>query len=406
MSQGKPLLSPHHHHRRTHNLLLISKLLSQHHAQTSPFTLVLDSLEQPARPLTSEYLRRAARLSPGGRVGNTGGGGSAVVVVFLGFETFARPAGADYFVPCYQYCEDGGQGQGPGQGRGAREAVGDKIAREVGDVLQRSGGKRFLIMIDSLTTLAALSLQQTSNLNLTAFLSSLLQPPALQTKGAEQGEGPQISLVAVYHTDVPLPSLSPLALPFAALSNAYSPSPLSLLSYLATTVITVHSLPILLAEKSARSRSLAAPSFGLPEEMEGVIVGLKSKSLTKLNQEERGIVLELEHRRRSGRGVREWFFLPTSRTATKKSDGQPFREIVTLLDDHPLFRKPDEEEAVEELSGMTFELGLTERQRLEREGVVLPYFDAQKVGGGAGEGGRILYDMGVEDDFDEEEDEI
>jgi len=35
--------------------------------------------------------------------------------------------------------------------------------------------------------------------------------------------------------------------------------------------------------------------------------------------------------------------------------------------------------------------------------VVLPYFDAQK---GGGEGGRILYDMGEEDDFDEDEDEI
>jgi elongator complex protein 5 len=37
--------------------------------------------------------------------------------------------------------------------------------------------------------------------------------------------------------------------------------------------------------------------------------------------------------------------------------------------------------------------------------VVLPYFDAQQ-GNGPGEGGRILYDMGEEDDFDEEEDEI
>ncbi|OAL20769.1 hypothetical protein AYO22_08778 [Fonsecaea multimorphosa] len=314
--------------------------------------------------------------------------------------------------------------------------TGEKIAREVGDILRRSGGKStssfvlvlswvfwlswrslycvdyadpnagFLIMIDSLTTLASLSIQPTANLNLTAFLSSLLQPPALQTKGAEQVEGPQISLVAVYHTDVPLPSPPPSTIPSAVLSNSYSPSPLSLLSYLATTVITVHSLPILLAEKSARSKSLAAPSFGLSEETEGVVIGLKPKSLTKLNQGERGVVLELEHRRRSGRGVREWFFLPTSGGTMKKSDGQPFREIVTLLDDHPLFRKSDEGESVEELSGMTFELGLTERQRLEREGVVLPYFDAQKAGGGAGEGGRILYDMGVEDDFDEEEDEI
>lgn len=90
--------------------------------------------------------------------------------------------------------------------------------------------------------------------------------------------------------------------------------------------------------------------------------------------------------------------------------------------------------------GGTFNLGLTERQRRAREGVVLPYYDAQRrVGGGGGgggvgglgaggvggsqgggdngsqgqvpagrigEGGRILYEMGIEDDFDEEEDEI
>lgn len=37
--------------------------------------------------------------------------------------------------------------------------------------------------------------------------------------------------------------------------------------------------------------------------------------------------------------------------------------------------------------------------------MVLPYFDAQTEIGG-GEGGRILYEMGREDDFDEEEDEI
>jgi len=45
-------------HRRTHNLLLINKLLGQRDAG-SPCTLVLDSLEQSARPLIKEYLRRA-----------------------------------------------------------------------------------------------------------------------------------------------------------------------------------------------------------------------------------------------------------------------------------------------------------------------------------------------------------
>ena len=54
----------------------------------------------------------------------------------------------------------------------------------------------------------------------------------------------------------------------------------------------------------------------------------------------------------------------------------------------------------------TFSLGLTAKQRRDRDAVVLPYFDAQTDVGSAGEGGRILYEMGREDDFDDEEDEI
>ena len=82
------------------------------------------------------------------------------------------------------------------------------------------------------------------------------------------------------------------------------------------------------------------------------------------------------------------------------------KETITLLDDHPLFAQPAglDKEAEEGLEQATFELGLTEKQRQDRENVILPYFDAQKEEGGVG--GRILYDMGVEDDFDEEEDEI
>ncbi|KAK4945533.1 hypothetical protein LTR10_015152 [Elasticomyces elasticus] len=283
-------------HRRTHNLLLISKLLNQRdHA--SPFTLVLDTLEQPANSLLREYLRRS-RLSK-------------TSTIFLSFETFVKPRNVDYFIECY------GETQTPG-----------RIARAVTEILVKGGSR-----------------------------------------------------------------------------PKYSPSPISLLSYLATTIITVHSLPTLLAEKAAHARSLGAPVFGLAEGVEGVVIGLKPRATLKA--EERGVVLELEHRRKSGRGVLEWYFLPTGSKPQQASTGpQAFREIITLLDDQPLFRKPKDEDASDqEMSGMTFELGLTDRQRLEREGVVLPYFDAQKAGGG-GEGGRILYDMGVEDDFDEEEDEI
>ena len=45
-------------HRRTHNILLISKLLNQRDA-ASPFTLLLDTLEQSAKPLVAECLKRA-----------------------------------------------------------------------------------------------------------------------------------------------------------------------------------------------------------------------------------------------------------------------------------------------------------------------------------------------------------
>lgn len=51
-------------HRRTHNLLLISKLLSLRDT-ASPLTLLLDSLEQPAKPLIKEYIRRAKVSRPG-----------------------------------------------------------------------------------------------------------------------------------------------------------------------------------------------------------------------------------------------------------------------------------------------------------------------------------------------------
>jgi elongator complex protein 5 len=159
------------------------------------------------------------------------------------------------------------------------------------------------------------------------------------------------------------------------------------------------------AEKAARDRSLPAPVFGLSQEVEGIVIGLKPTSKS-IRPGERGIVLELEHRRKSGRGVLEWYFLPLN-SASSKTTTQTFRETVTLLDDHPLFRQDAEIPATSdaELTDMTFSLGLTERQRQEREGVVLPYLDAQKSGA-PNEGGRILYDMGVEDDFDDEEDEI
>jgi len=146
-----------------------------------------------------------------------------------------------------------------------------------------------------------------------------------------------------------------------------------------------------------------------------VLVGEEAQLTSQTDDERRGIVLELEFRRKSGRGLVEWYFLPLPLRIQKGVGGNVQmkggeKETVVLLDDHPLWRVESSNVAGDGDGGegdemnTTFSLGLTERQKRDREGVVLPYFDAQK--GLGGEGGRILYDMGVEDDFDDEEDEI
>jgi len=232
-----------------------------------------------------------------------------------------------------------------------------------------------LLIIDNLNTLAS---DPSTAANLPALLSSFLSPT--------------VSLVAVYHADIPTP-------PSITSASPYTPQPLTVLKYLATTILTTHALNHILAAKAARERSVAEPVFGLAEETEGILLGLGGNSPS-------GLVLEMEYRRKSGRGVREWYFLPHPSLQKHEAAGvrNRFKETVMLLEDHVLYRRPAEEkEQAGDDMDVTFELGLTDRQRQAREGVVLPYFDAQK---GGGEGGRILYDMGEEDDFDEEEDEI
>jgi elongator complex protein 5 len=222
-----------------------------------------------------------------------------------------------------------------------------------------------LIIIDTLHPLASRHPTQ-----LPLFLSSLLAP--------------SVSVVAIYHTDIPLPH-----------HDDYNSHPLTTLTYLATAILKVESLYAVIMRKRARDRSLQEPGWGLGEGREGVLVGLKGEE----NME--GVVLEMELRRKSGRGVRETFVLsPPSANVTSSK--------ICLLDDHPLYAPPKISEGEQSGDGngeveTTFNLGLTEKQRRDREGVVLPYFDAQE---GGGEGGRILYEMEDIDDFDEEEDEI
>lgn len=298
----------------------------------------------------------------------------------MSFETLRKPRGADVFIEAWKQKLSAWQRDvvqclknEPSQSRNSLVFI------RIYSVLTTET-ENFLI-VDTLNPLSS-----THSSTLPALLSSFI--------------GPSTSLLALYHTDVPTFSAPSGPSGPSGSENPYSPTPLTLLCYLATTIFTTHSLHHILAKKAARERSHAEPSFGLETGIEGILQSFGANG-------GEGVVLEMEHRRKSGRGVREWYFLPRHQAAvTSSSQTLRPKETVILLEDHPQYRTPEESSAAAGGDGeadTTFELGLTEKQRRDREGVVLPYFDAQK---GGGEGGRILYDMGSEDDFDEEEDEI
>lgn len=247
-----------------------------------------------------------------------------------------------------------------------------------------------LIIIDLLNPLFT-----THRHHVPTFLSSLLTTPST-------------SLLSTYHLDTSSPSTNPL----------YSPNPITTLTYLSTSILTLTPLSQILARKRFKDKSLVEPTFDLYSLPEGVLSSLKPAKNPGVDGEPGALVIRAELRRKSGRSIIDSFVLtpPQKSSTLSKSTTQTPPQIL-LLADHPLYTPTpsltsptttnnDEDGEVE----TTFNLNLTAKQKRDRENVVLPYFDAQKEGGsrGAGEGGRILYDMGAEDreDFDDEEDEI
>jgi elongator complex protein 5 len=216
------------------------------------------------------------------------------------------------------------------------------------------------------------------------------------------------TLLGVYHQDI-LPQVTP--------GQEYNPEPIKLFDYLATTVIRCVSFAQALAIKAAKERSLPEPTHGLLMGAEGIVQCLKADDI-------RGIVLEAEFRRKSGRPESETYFLPPSRAGADGEYNAPQpgmhvgtlkEEFVKLIAELPEYTDSGLNEWLNNKGNAidneietraTFKLSLTDKEKTAREGVVLPYHDAQNQQGESGEGGRILYDMGAEDDFDEEEDEI
>ncbi|KAM4066638.1 elongator subunit iki1 domain-containing protein [Hirsutella rhossiliensis] len=331
-------------HARSHSLLLLQKMLNLRDA-ASPLTLVLDTLEQTARPLLLELYTRAKI--------------SKTKVILVSLTTVKKPRGVHVLVRA--------------AGRDLKAVRQELMAHYPAAHGKPKPAERAVVVVDSLNSMATADAGF-----LAAFLSSILTPA--------------VSIVAVYHADVPV------ILPKA--SNEYEPAPLTILCHLATAILRLSSLQQEVERQRARNRALQEPEWGLKEEREGVIIGLRGSVESEGG---RGLVIDMELRRRSGRTVSEKFILTPGSSSTG-----PGR--VSLLTDHAMFAAStggggaDGDEG-EEGPESTFDLGLTEKQRKDREGIVLPYFDAQ-TDIGAGEGGRILYDMGREDDFDDEEDEI
>lgn len=325
-----------------HSIHLISRLLNVR-TNASPFTLVLDDLNQRGMQLSGELVRRALSRN--------------VNVVVVAFES-TRFHPAVHHIPAYA------------------NLTADQILSELKSAMSK--GQESLVIVDSLYDL-------------------------LNNKGVDMGVLFNLvahqfasTLVGVYHRDM-IPSQD---------ADKYAPQPLMLFEYMATTIITCKSFAHAIAAKAARERSLAVPTHGLLQGAEGIVESLDAN-------DSRGIVLEAEFRRQSGRSEHETFFLRTARPSdfNYPTNGLPIgiikQDFVTLLDLVPSYNSQEVlgkvKAAADEIES-TFNLALTDKQKQAREGVVLPYFDAQK--GEGGEGGRILYDMGEEDDFDEEEDEI
>ncbi|KAL7795409.1 Elongator complex protein 5 [Trichoderma ceciliae] len=333
-------------HGRSHSLLLLQRLLNLRDA-ASPLTLLLDNLEQPAWPVVSELMTRAKLAK--------------TKIIFLSFSTLRKPRDADVFI----------KAAGKDLNAVSRELLALYPSFQPAAVKDKTA-QRAVVFIDSLNSLSSAATQ-----SLAVFLSSIITPV--------------VSIVAVYHTDVPV------ILPKSF--NEYEPHPFALLCHLATAILTLSNLQQEIERQKARGRSVAEPEWGLKEDREGVLIGLTERGRS---EDRGGVVISMELRRKSGRAVDEKFILMPASAAAKSGPGK-----LCLLTDHSMFTKPEAEQGEEgdDQPESTFNLGLTEKQRKDREGIVLPYFDAQ-TDIGAGEGGRILYEMGREDDFDDEEDEI
>ncbi|CAK7270850.1 hypothetical protein SEPCBS57363_004313 [Sporothrix epigloea] len=368
-------MAAHVQSRSSYSVLVLQRLLNLREG-VSPLTLVLDTVRESGVPLVEEMMLRAKVTSAEKPEQER----TKVVYAASNLAPRRRSPHVDVYV----------------------ERRGQSLEVWQAAIIKASTGPRTLIVIDSVCQIA-----RQDPLHITALVSSLVAPT--------------VSVVGLYHTDrtteATMVGTSPLL--------RGKPHPFRVLCHLATAVLRVMPLHEEVARKRARDRAEEPPAFGWAAG-EGWPYGYSDTARKYGSRREllggqipglarRGLLVTMELRRRSGRAVVEQYVVVLGTPGPWQKGATPCRDI-TVMADHALFATHDPGEAHREGEGdddndnddgptSTFNLGLTEKQRRDREGIVLPYFDAQ-TDIGFGEGGRILYDMGREDDFDDEEDEI
>ncbi|ORY85482.1 Elongator complex protein 5 [Protomyces lactucae-debilis] len=191
----------------------------------------------------------------------------------------------------------------------------------------------------------------------------------------------RICIVALFHADIPL-----LGYP------AHLPTPETLLSFLATTRIQVRSTHHVRLEREAASR---AQTSVIELDLEG-----RDIVLPALGCQDTLLYLEVEHRRRSGRGVHERCVLDTATQQILTEEDVPALQLHSQQGD--VASQQQQQQTLDE-TDIPFKLSLSEKEKQDREGVVLPHFTMQDLPADERHGGHIYYEPDSGDDFDMED---
>ncbi|EMR09188.1 hypothetical protein PNEG_02527 [Pneumocystis murina B123] len=214
--------------------------------------------------------------------------------------------------------------------------------------------QRFIILVDSID-----AFNLTNKINLSDIISSILSLNVSKT------------LILIYHSSIPLLKSYPV----------YYPLPSEFLSYISTTIISVHSLSHKIATKNAKDKALITPLEN-DSCIEGIIVPLDSNDTS-------GIFIDTEHRRKNGKYIHEESVLMIKTNVIKSIvDIDHFKKKTYII-----------EKQIEDLN-INFNLTLTDKQKKQKESVILPHFKSQTI---YQPESSIFYSPGSEDDLDEED---